>query len=83
MSSKKLLDEVRMQHATIRIGKNGLSSGILEEIKRQLNQRKIIKVKIGIKIDEDRREFARKVAELTNSELVEVRGFTFILRKND
>lgn len=83
MSSKKELKEVIHQHATIRIGKNGLTQGIIEEIKKQLEKRKIVKVRIGIKIDEDRREFARKVAELTNSELVEVRGFTFILRKND
>lgn len=82
MNSREL-DEVRMEHAMIRIGKNGLTDGILEEIKRQLKQKKIIKIKIGIKTEENRKEFARKVAELTNSELVEVRGFTFILRKND
>ncbi|ARM75026.1 YhbY family RNA-binding protein [Acidianus manzaensis] len=77
------INDVKQQHATIRIGKNGLTDGILNEIKRQLKQKKIIKIKIASEINEDRRDFAKRVAEITESELIEVRGYTFILRKND
>ncbi|AWR96547.1 RNA-binding protein [Acidianus sulfidivorans JP7] len=81
MNSK--LNDVKQAHASIRIGKNGVTEGIINEIKRQLNDKKVIKIKIGADIEEDRRDFAKRIAEITGSELIEVRGYTFILRKND
>lgn len=40
-------------------------------------------MKIGYNIEEDRREFAKKVASLVGAKLIEVRGYTFILAKID
>ena len=81
MISEKV-KKAKAEHPTIRIGKNGLSEGLLNEIKRQLKEHEVVKIRIGIK-NEDRREIAKKVAELVNAKLVEVRGYTFILMKND
>lgn len=79
---KELIKKAKANHADIRIGKNGLSEGVINEIKRRLKEHKVIKVKIGIDV-EDRREFAKKVAEIVNAKLIEVRGYTFILAKKD
>ncbi|MFP3162320.1 YhbY family RNA-binding protein [Acidianus hospitalis] len=81
MISEKI-KKTKAEHPTIRIGKNGLTEGLINEIKRQLKDNEVVKIRIGIK-DQDRREIAKKVAELTNAKLVEVRGYTFILMKNE
>ncbi|MFP3164606.1 YhbY family RNA-binding protein [Acidianus ambivalens] len=81
MISEKI-KKAKAEHPTIRIGKNGLTEGLINEIKRQLKDNEVVKIRIGIK-DQDRREIAKKVAELTNAKLVEVRGYTFILMKNE
>ena len=80
---KKLIKEAKARSADLCIGKIGINEGVLNEIKRRLDYHKIIKVKINYKEVEDRREFARKVAELVGAKLIEVRGYTFILAKND
>ncbi|MFP3268470.1 MAG: YhbY family RNA-binding protein [Desulfurococcales archaeon] len=69
----------------IRIGKAGLSKDVAEEIKRRLEEEGEVMVRINknlIALGEDRKEIAKKAAELVSAELVEVRGFTFILRKS-
>ncbi|MUM65332.1 RNA-binding protein [Acidianus infernus] len=81
MISEKI-KKAKAEHPTIRIGKNGITEGLINEIKRQLKDHEVVKIRIGIK-DQDRREIAKKVAELTNAKLVEVRGYTFILMKNE
>ena len=53
------------------------------EIKKQLMQKKLIKLKllqaaIG---DRDRKELAREIAEKTNSELIHQVGFVIVLYK--
>lgn len=65
------------------IGKNGITEGVIEEIKRRLKAKGVIKVKMlrtalegsGI----DRREAARLVARLAGARLMGVRGRTFVL----
>jgi len=66
----------------VRIGKNGITEGIINEIKRRLKDHEVIKIKIGSK-DKNRKEIALKIAELANAKLIEVRGYTFILSKID
>jgi RNA-binding protein len=77
-----LIKRVKARHADVRIGKNGLTEGVLKEIERRLKDHKVVKIKIGIDV-EDRREFARDVAKKLNAKLIEVRGYTFILAKED
>ena len=67
---------------TIQIGKNGITQGTIEEIKTQLKKKKIVKIKFLKNADrESFKEKARSLAMKTNAELVEMRGFTIILRK--
>ncbi|WP_338603916.1 YhbY family RNA-binding protein [Sulfolobus tengchongensis] len=80
---KELIKRATARSADVRIGKQGVTEGILNEIKRRLQEHKVVKIKIGIKEIENRREFAEKVAQLTNAKLIEVRGYTFILAKID
>ncbi|NJE77067.1 YhbY family RNA-binding protein [Thermococcus sp. ES12] len=67
------------------IGKRGLDEGVIEEINTQLEKDGILKVEIRkgalISTELDRRQLAEKVAEMTDSELIEVRGKRFILFK--
>ncbi|BCU69254.1 YhbY family RNA-binding protein [Stygiolobus caldivivus] len=79
---KKLIKEAKASHAEIRIGKKGVTEEVINEIKRRLKEHKVVKVKIGIEI-EDRREFAKEIAEKVGARLIEVRGYTFILAKKD
>jgi Predicted RNA-binding protein containing KH domain, possibly ribosomal protein len=80
---KRLINEAKASHADVRIGKKGLTEEVVKEIKRRLDEHKVVKVKIGIEV-EDRREFARLIAEKANAKLIEIRGYTFILaKKND
>ena len=65
------------------IGKRGLEEGVINEINTQLKKDGILKVEIRkgalIATRMDRKQIAEKVAELTDSELIEVRGKRFIL----
>ncbi|AEK73897.1 RNA-binding protein [Thermococcus sp. 4557] len=67
------------------IGKRGLDEGVIEEINTQLEKDGILKVEIRkgalINTGLDRQALARKVAEMTDSELIDVRGKRFILFK--
>ncbi len=68
--------------ATVQIGKSGITQGIKEEIKTQLKKKKIIKIKFLQNSDRD--NFKEKIEELArdvNAEIVEIRGFTTILKK--
>ncbi|BAB67235.1 MULTISPECIES: YhbY family RNA-binding protein [Sulfurisphaera] len=81
-SIKQLIKKAKASHADVRIGKKGVTEEIINEIKRRLKEHKVVKIKIGIEV-ENRKEFARKIAELTEAKLIEVRGFTFILAKEN
>ncbi len=65
------------------VGKRGLEEGVIDEIKVQLEKEGILKIEMRkgalISTGLDRAALARKVAELTDSELIDVRGKRFIL----
>jgi len=67
------------------VGKRGLDESVIEEINTQLEKDGILKVEIRkgalISTGLERQELARKVAEMTDSELIDVRGKRFILFK--
>lgn len=71
------------ERPTIWIGKSGASDDLLKEIGKQLDKNKMVKVKIlksGIAQD-GTKEMASKIAQQTDSALIEVRGHTFMLYK--
>jgi len=68
-----------------RIGKKGITQGVIGEIKRRIEKEGEVKVRINKNLlsqGVERKDTAKMVAELCSAELVEVRGFTFILRKS-
>lgn len=67
---------------TIQIGKSGVTDSLIDEIKLQVRRQKTLKVRILKSArTTDREKIAQKVAEKTNSRLIEVRGNTFTLAK--
>lgn len=86
MDTKRIL-ELRGQAAKIdamtHVGKNGVTPSLIEELRRQLKDNKLIKVKL-LKSAVDvmpRAEVAKELAEKTRSELIEVKGNTVVLFK--
>ncbi len=68
--------------ATIRVGKNGLTPELIDEIRTQLKMRKIVKIKFLKNTDrENMKEMATKLAKEVNARVVDVRGFTITLEK--
>ena len=81
---RKIKRELNVEKPTVWIGKEGATSHILNEISRQLEKKKMVKVKMlktALK-DEDAKNVASKIAQQTESILIDVRGHTFILYKN-
>lgn len=67
----------------LRIGRNGLRASVIDEVKKQLLKKKIIKVKFLRQALEgrDRKELAKELAALTGSEIVQQVGFVVVLKK--
>ncbi len=71
------------ERPTVWVGKEGATTQIINEVAKQLDAREMIKAKI-LKTalqDEEAKDIATKIAEQTDSLLVEVRGHTFLLFK--
>jgi RNA-binding protein len=75
--------ELSFEQPTIWVGKEGASSQTMNEISRQLEKRKIVKVQVlkSALEDESVKGIALKTAQQTESSLIDVRGHTFILHK--
>ena len=71
------------ERPTVHIGKEGATAQIINEVAKQLDTREMIKAKIlktALK-DKEATNIATTVAEQTESQLIEVRGHTFLLYK--
>ena len=74
---------LRTERPTVNVGKEGVTAHIVKEVAKQLDSREMIKAKI-LKTalqETEAKTIAATIAEKTESELVEVRGHTFILFK--
>jgi RNA-binding protein len=65
----------------VRIGKSRLDAGVVEEVKRQLKRKKVIKVKFlrALAKSDDINRLAADLAAQTSSEIWGRRGFVVIL----
>lgn len=63
------------------IGKQGINEGSVEELRRQLESQRLLKVRLlaSAREGQTRDALAQELAERTGSELVEVRGNTVVL----
>jgi len=78
---RRIKHELSAEKPTVWIGKNGISEDVLAEIDKQLEKTEMVKVKIlKTALGKDKAKMmANKVAQQTNSTLVEIRGHTLIL----
>ncbi len=80
---RRIKNELSAEKPTIWIGKEGTSPQILNEISRQLEKREMVKVKVlksALK-EEETKKVASKIAEQTESTIIDIRGHTIILYK--
>jgi len=84
---RRLREIVQQGPADVQIGKKGIYEGVLKEIDRRLKEKGVVKVRIlksALKVEKmDRKSFAKKVAELLNATLLDVRGRTFVLYRHE
>jgi len=61
-----------------------LTENTIKEIKKQLNKKKLIKVKLlrAFVKGKDKKLIANKIAEETNSKLIDMVGFVIVLYKD-
>ena len=80
---RRITREMCTEKPTIWVGKDGVTQRTMDEVARQLEKREMVKVKIlksALEM-EQAKDLASKIAEQTESTLVEVRGHTLILYK--
>ena len=63
----------------IRVGKEGITDSLIEQIKTYIKKHKMIKVKF-LKVDNKDEKF-KELAERTNTELIHQIGFTIVLKR--
>jgi len=80
---RRIKSELSTEKPTIWIGKDSASKQILDEISRQLEKREMVKIKVlqAALGEEETKNIASKVAERTESTLIDIRGHTIILYK--
>ena len=61
------------------VGREGVTHAVCDAVAAALEAGGLVKVKVGQGCEADRREVARRVAELTGARLVQVLGRTFLL----
>jgi RNA-binding protein len=78
-AKKELMRRAASIDATVRVGKDGLGDQLLEEIRQQLKNRRLIKVKVLNNSDLDASDAAAQIATATESVAVDVRGGVIVL----
>lgn len=81
-SKRKLINKAKLLVPIVRIGKGGITESMISEIKRQLKDKKLVKIKLlRSALTKDRKEIAKELASKTNSELIQLVGFVVVLHK--
>jgi RNA-binding protein len=66
---------------TINIGKSGLKESVIDEIKRQLKDREVVKIRFSQAMSLDKKSYINSILDKTNSKLVDFRGNVAVLFK--
>jgi len=86
MEKKKLYQlksEANQIDPVLKIGKNGVTDALIEELNKQIKAKKLVKVRV-LKSAEERKDLkaiAEEIACATRSTLIEVRGRIVVLYK--
>lgn len=79
--SKKEIMNRSLSTITISIGKSGVKESVIDEIKRQLKAREVVKIRFSRSMSEDKKNHIKEIIEKTNSKLVDLRGNVAVLSK--
>jgi RNA-binding protein len=79
MSKKELVKMGSEIKPTVHVGKEGLTEGIVEEVRNQVKRNKVVKVRVLPAAGMDKDELAAELEERTGTRCVETRGFTVLL----
>ena len=79
--SKKELMNRSLSTITINIGKSGVKESVIEEIKRQLKAREVVKIRFSKAISLDKKKNIDNIMEKTNSKLIDLRGNVAVIFK--
>ena len=79
--SKKELMNRSLSTITINIGKSGLKESVIDEIKRQLKDREVVKIRFSQAMSLDKKSYINSILDKTNSKLVDFRGNVAVLFK--
>jgi len=66
---------------TVHVGKDGITVQMAEELKRQLEKSKLVKIRLLQSFEEPRELAGERLAEASGSTLIEVRGRTVVLAR--
>jgi len=80
---KKLKSKAMLLEPVVRIGKAGITNNVVKEIKKQLEKKKLIKIKLlkSFVKGKNKKLVAMELAEKTDSIIVNKVGFTVVLYK--
>ena len=78
-----LISKAKKLEPLLRVGKDGLTEGVVKEIQRQLRQKKLIKIKFFKSAlgKTDKKQVFSGLADATGSEIVLQVGFVLVLYK--
>lgn len=88
-SRTELIKQVGGLKTVIQIGKQGLTEGVLEEIKKHLKKHKLIKIKClryyvdSVEVEGNNKAkmsfISNEIITSTSAELIQIRGFTIAI----
>ncbi len=81
VQSKKEIMRNSLNAVEINIGKNGVNENVIEEIKRQLKNQEIVKIRFTRSVSFNKDEFLENIVAETKAKLVDVRGNVAVLYK--
>lgn len=81
VQSKKEIMRNSLNAVELNIGKNGVNDNVIEEIKRQLKNNEIVKIRFSRTVASNKDEFLENIVSQTRSKLVDVRGNVAVLYK--
>lgn len=79
--SKKEIMNRSLSTITISIGKSGIGESVIAEIKRQLKNKEVVKIRFSKSISPEKKDHINEIIEKTNSKLVDFRGNVAVLFK--
>ncbi len=79
--TKKEIMNRSLSAITINIGKAGVNDNVIEEIKRQLKDNEIVRIKFSRNIAKNKDDYISNIVNQTKSELIDTRGHVAIIYK--